>query len=108
MFTRRTCAPSRATPRVLQAALESVKDVGIAIYSSVIAARISSRIAELGDFAALEPAHARWLAKRHDLDYLITEHAIDLPLVHRNGRFGVYDLREDARMARQESPTDGD
>ncbi len=88
--------------------LESVKDVGIAIYSSVIAARISSRIAELGDFAALEPAHARWLAKRHDLDYLITEHAIDLPLVHRNGRFGVYDLREDARMARQESPTDGD
>ena len=88
--------------------LESVKDVGIAIYSSVIAARIISRIAELGDFAALEPAHARWLAKRHDLDYLITEHAIDLPLVHRNGRFGVYDLREDARMARRDSPTDGD
>ena len=87
--------------------LESVKDVGIAIYSSVIAARISSRIAELGDFAALEPAHARWLAKRHDLDYLITEHAIDLPLVHRNGRFGVYDLREGARRARRDSPTDG-
>lgn len=88
--------------------LESVKDIGIAIYSSIIAARISSRIAELGDFAALEPAHARWLAKRHDLDYLITEHAIDLPLVHRNGRFGVYDLRENARMARQDTPADGD
>ena len=88
--------------------LESVKDIGIAIYSSAMAARISSRIAELGDFAALEPAHARWLAKRHDLDYLITEHAIDLPLVHRNGRFAVYDLRDDAFMARRDSQTDED
>lgn len=88
--------------------LESVKDIGIAIYSRAIAARISSRIAELGDFAALEAAHARWLAKRHDLDYLITEHAIDLPLVHRNDRFAVYDLRDDARMARHDSRSDGD
>ena len=88
--------------------LESVKDIGIAIYSSAMAARISSRIAELGDFAALEPAHARWLAKRHDLDYLITEHAIDLPLVHRNGRFAVYDLRDDALLALRDSQTDGD
>ena len=88
--------------------LESVKDIGIAIYSSAMAARISSRIAELGDFAELEPAHARWLAKRHDLDYLITEHAIDLPLVHRNGRFAVYALRDDALMARRDSQTDGE
>lgn len=88
--------------------LESVKDIGVAIYSRAIAERISTRIAELGDFAALEAAHARWLAKRHDLDYLITEHAIDLPLVHRNGRFAVYDLRDDARMARRDSRSDGD
>ena len=88
--------------------LEAVKDVGIAIYSRAIAARISSRIAELGDFAALEPAHARWLAKRHDLDYLITEHAINLPLAHRQGRFGVYDLRNSARMADRYSRMDPD
>ena len=62
-----------------------MKDVGIAIYSRAMAERISRRLAELGDFAALEAAHARWLAKRHDLDYLITEHDIGLPLVHRRG-----------------------
>ena len=88
--------------------LESVKDVAIAIYSRAMAARVSGRIADLGDFAELEPAHARWLAKRHDLDYLITEHDIALPLVHREGTFGVYDLRDDARMVRRASRSDDD
>ena len=88
--------------------LEAVKDVGIAIYSRTMAERVSSRLAELGDFAALEAAHARWLARRHDLDYLITEHDIALPLVHRQGRLAVYDLRDDARMARRRPPADGD
>ena len=88
--------------------LEAVKDIGIAIYSRAMAERVSSRLAELGDFAALEAAHARWLARRHDLDYLITEHDIALPLVHRRGRLAVYDLRDDARMARRSSPADGD
>lgn len=87
--------------------LESVKDIGIAIYSRAMAARVSSRLAELGDFAALEPAHARWLAKRHDLDYLITEHDMALPLVHRQGRLAVYDLRPDATMARRGQPSAG-
>ena len=88
--------------------LEAVKDIGIAIYSRTMAERVSSRLVELGDFAALEAAHARWLARRHDLDYLITEHDIALPLVHRRGRLAVYDLRDDARMARRSSPTGGD
>jgi hypothetical protein len=87
--------------------LESVKDTGIAIYSRAMAERISSRLAELGDFAALEAAHARWLAKRHDLDYLITEHDIALPLVHRRGAIAVYDLRDDTRMARRGAQDDG-
>ncbi len=87
--------------------LESVKDVGIAIYSRAMAERISRRLAELGDFAALEAAHARWLAKRHDLDYLITEHDIGLPLVHRRGRIAVYDLGDETRVARRGSPADG-
>ena len=87
--------------------LESVKDIGIAIYSRAMAERISRRLAELGDFAALEPTRARWLAERHDLDYLITEHDIGLPLVHRRGRIAVYDLRDEARMARRGSPAGG-
>lgn len=73
-----------------------------------MAARVSSRIADLGEFAALEPAHASRFAERHDLDYLITEHDIALPLVHREGRFAVYDLRDDTRMARRDSRPDDD
>ena len=88
--------------------LETVKDIGIAIYSRAMAERVSSRLAELGDFAALKAAHARWLARRHDLDYLITEHDIALPLVHRRGRLAVYDLRDDARMAHRRSPAGRD
>lgn len=88
--------------------LEAVKDVGIAIYSRAMAERISSRIAELGDFAALRPSHARWLARRHDLDYLITEHDVALPLAYRRGAIAVYDLRDGGRMARRGSAAGGD
>ena len=87
--------------------LESIKDIGIAIYSRAMAARVSRRLAELGDFSTLKPGHARWLARRHDLDYLITEHAIALPLVHRRGRIAVYDLRNEQRTARHDPPANG-
>ncbi len=79
--------------------LEEVKDIGIAIYSSNVAHRVARRIADLGDFSALDPARARWLARRYDLDYLITERALDLPAAHQHGRFTVYDLRSDNRFA---------
>lgn len=87
--------------------LESVKDLGIAIYSRAMAERIRTRLAELGDFEALDAAHARWLARRHDLDYLITEHDVGLPLAHRRGRFAVYDLREEAPAARRDPSAGG-
>ena len=87
--------------------LESVKDVGIAIYSRAMAERISSRIAELGDFAALRPSHARWLARRYDLDYLITEHDVALPLAYRRGAIAVYDLRDGGRTARRDPAARG-
>ena len=66
-------APAIAEWRAIRAAsgrdvyLESVKDIGIAIYSRAMAARVSSRLAELGDFSTLKSGHARWLARRHDL-----------------------------------------
>jgi len=84
--------------------LEEVKDIGIAIYSSNIADRVSSRIAELGDFSTLDPPRARRLARRYQLDYLITEHSIDLPLVHQQGSFAVYNLQTDSRLAQRVGP----
>jgi hypothetical protein len=81
--------------------LEEIKDIGIAIYSNDIADRVSSRIAELGDFSQLDPSRAKRLARRYHIDYLITEHPIELPLVHEQGSFLVYDLRTDARFAQR-------
>ena len=81
--------------------LEEIKDIGIAIYSDDIADRVSSRIVELGDFSQLEPSRAKRLARRYHIDYLITEHPIELPLVHEQGTFLVYDLRTEVRLAQR-------
>ena len=81
--------------------LEEIKDIGIAIYSDDIADRVSNRITELGDFSQLDPSRAKRLARRYHIDYLITEHPIELPLIHEQGSFLVYDLRTDVRFAQR-------
>ena len=73
--------------------LDGIKDIGIAIYSRDMAHDMARRIADLGHFQTLDPQHARRLARRYDLDYLITEQPLELPLVQRFGRFAVYELR---------------
>ncbi len=72
--------------------LEVVKDTGMAIYSADIAHRVSERIDALGNFEMLRAEHARALAARYDLDFLITEHELDLPEAWRTSRFRVYAL----------------
>ena len=73
--------------------LDGIKDIGIAIYSRDMAHDMARRIADLGHFQTLDPQHARRLARRYDLDYLITEQPLELPLAQRFGRFSVYELR---------------
>ena len=85
--------------------LEDIKDVGIAIYSSAVAERVTTRRADLGDFGALDATHAQRLARRYDLDYLIAEQSFDLPPAFRHGRFTVYDLRPVLRSARRRPET---
>lgn len=84
--------------------LEEIKDIGIAIYSRDAAHDVARRIADLGNFETLEPQRARDLARRYDLDYLITEHEIALPLTRRFGRFAVYDLTTNRRVATHVQP----
>ncbi len=73
--------------------LEEVKDAGMAIYARGAALSIAERIRDLGDFGVLTPQSARNLAVRYDLDYLVTEKTMDLPLAYRNFRFMIYRLR---------------
>ena len=85
--------------------LEEIKDVGIAIYSSAVAERVSTRRADLGDFAALDEERSLRLARRYELHFLIAEQPFELPAAYRHGRFTVYDLRLELRSARRRLKT---
>jgi hypothetical protein len=72
--------------------LEDVKDAAIAVYSRDMAMRVLGRRRALGDFSALTRERALALARKYDLDYLLAERVINLPLAYRNARFRVYAL----------------
>jgi hypothetical protein len=71
---------------------EDVKDSAIAIYSRGVAMRVLERSRALGDFDRLTAERARELARRYDVDYLVTTAALPLPLAYRNAEFAVYAL----------------
>ena len=73
--------------------LEEVKDSALAIYSRDGAVRFVERRAALGDFGALTADKATELSRTYELDYLVTEADLPLPLVHRNQQFRIYALR---------------
>jgi len=73
-------------------ALEAVKDAAIAIYSRDGALRVTDRRSAIGDFHALSEARAQTLAGTYAFDYLLTEQALLLPLVHAEGRLKLYRL----------------
>ena len=81
--------------------LEDVKDSAIAIYSRDVAQRVVERAAALGDFTTLTPERARALATTYDLDYLVTEARLDLPVGVR--KRPVPDLRAERRSGRVRS-----
>lgn len=73
--------------------LEEVKDTALAIYSRDVAVRFVERTDALGDFASLTADRARDLARRYDLDYLVTGADLPLPVAYRNSQFRIYSLR---------------
>jgi hypothetical protein len=72
--------------------LERAKDAAIAIYSRPLAMQITERRAALGDFYDLTPAALAALDQRYDLDYLITEQRLPLPLARSEGPLQIYRL----------------
>ena len=75
--------------------LERAKDAAIAIYSRPLAMQITERRAALGDFYDLTPAELAALDHRYDLDFLITEQRLPLPVARSEGPLQIYRL--DAR-----------
>jgi hypothetical protein len=74
--------------------LEDVKDSAIAIYSRDVAHRVVERAAAIGDFTMMTPNRARELATKYDLNYLVTEGRLDLPVAYENSQFRIYSLGE--------------
>ncbi|MEO5740590.1 MAG: hypothetical protein ABIS29_08355, partial [Vicinamibacterales bacterium] len=73
--------------------LEEVKDLALALYSRDVAVEALRRIADARNFDSLTPEQLRALAARYDLDYLVTERDVDLPVAYRNAQFRVYSLQ---------------
>ncbi|PYR89216.1 MAG: hypothetical protein DMF84_25370 [Acidobacteria bacterium] len=73
--------------------LEQLKDTALAMYDRDVAMRVADRERALTSVAWDSPDGARALGRRYDLDYLLVEHPIDLPLAHQAGSIFIYRLR---------------
>lgn len=73
--------------------VEAVKDAAIGMYDRRIAIRTRDRLAAIGDFSSLTTDRAHALAATYDLDYLVTERPIELPVAFESGRLKIYRLR---------------
>lgn len=73
--------------------LEEVKDLALALYSRDVAVESLRRISDARNFDALTSGQLRALASRYDLDYLVVDRDVDLPLAYRNTQFRVYSLK---------------
>ncbi len=73
--------------------LEEVKDLALALYSRDVALESLRRIRDAQNFDRLTPDELRALATRYDLDYLVVDRDVHLPLAYRNEQFRIYDVR---------------
>ena len=74
--------------------VEALKDSALGMYDRAIAIRTRERLVEVEDFHALTPTRARELGRAHDLDFLVTEAALDLPVAFQSGELRVYRITD--------------
>ena len=58
-----------------------------------IAMRTRDRVTAIGDFKTLTPERARALSAGYDVDYLVTEERLELPVAFASGKLTIYRLR---------------
>lgn len=73
--------------------VEPVKDAALGMYDRTVALEVRDRTQALAGFESLTAEQARALAGRYNLDYLITEYPVALPLAFDAGTLRVYRLR---------------
>ena len=73
--------------------VEAVKDDAIGMYDREIAMRTRDRVVAIGDFKTLTPERARALSAMYDVDFLVTEEKLELPVAFASGKLTIYRLR---------------
>lgn len=73
--------------------VEAIKDAALGIYDREIARRADERFRTIKDFHLLTASDVRAIGLEHNLDYFVTEHPVDLPVVFESGPLRVYRLR---------------
>jgi len=75
--------------------LESGKDSAMAMYDRGVAERVAERTRALAAFDDMSLADLRRLDAEYDLDVFVdrTDRTWELPVLYKNDRFAVYDLR---------------
>jgi hypothetical protein len=72
--------------------LDASKDPAVAIFDRALAMRVAERARASADFRVLTADRALELARRYEIDFLITEAVLPLPVAYQNARFKVYSL----------------
>lgn len=73
--------------------VEAVKDAAIGMYDRDIAVRTAERLGAVPDFLAVTAGDATRIGRHYDLDFMITEQQLDLPLAFESGALRVYRLK---------------
>jgi hypothetical protein len=73
--------------------VEGTKDPAIAMYDRAVAMRVSERLPLVSDFDRMTADTARALARRYELDFLVTESELALPMAFERAPLKVYRLR---------------
>ena len=73
--------------------VEGTKDAAIGMYERAVALRTRDRLRQSVDFASMPVAEIRVLAARYQLDYLVCERPLALPIAFEAGAIRVYRIR---------------
>lgn len=75
--------------------LEQIKDTALAMYDHDVALRVHERVEALAGFADFSTDQVRDIGARYEATVVVIERPkrLELPVLHENARFTVYDLR---------------
>jgi hypothetical protein len=87
--------PSVRLAALRDTVLEQMKDTALAMYDHDVAVRVHDREEALAGFPDFSTEQIREAGARYHADVVIVERSrrLELPVLHENARFSVYDLR---------------